>query len=190
VGEDQEQHLELCREIAERFNRKFKDIFPVAKRLPGEAPRILGLDGKQKMSKSLGNHIGVLDAPEVIQKKLAGAFTDPNRIRKSDPGDPDKCNVFSLHGFFTPEEERAGLADGCRQGTIGCFDCKKVLAGTIDGELGPIRARAETLRNRPETVREALEAGSERCRAIAARTMAEVRDAMGIGTKSLTAYAK
>jgi tryptophanyl-tRNA synthetase len=88
VGEDQEQHLELCREVAERFNRKFGVIFPMAERIPGEAPRILGLDGKHKMSKSLNNHIGVLDSPEVVEKKLKGAFTDPKRIKKSDPGRP------------------------------------------------------------------------------------------------------
>ena len=190
VGEDQEQHLELCREIAERFNRKFKAIFPMAKRLSGEAPRILGLDGKQKMSKSLGNHIGVLDPPELINKKLAGAYTDPQRIRKSDPGRPSMCNIFSLHRFFTAEEDRESLADGCRKGAIGCFDCKKALADGIDRELGPIRSRAEALQNNPNGVLEALEAGSARCRTIAASTMDEVREAMGIGTKSLTAHSK
>lgn len=181
VGEDQEQHLELCREVAERFNRKFGDIFPLCKRLPGEAPRILGLDGKQKMSKSIGNHIGILESAADIQKKLAGAFTDPNRVRKSDPGDPMKCNIFSLHGFFTGEEKRAELAAGCRGASIGCFDCKKTLAGNIDGATAPIRERAAHLRSHPKIVQEALDTGSLRCRSLAQTTMTEVRAAMGIG---------
>ncbi len=181
VGEDQEQHLELCREVAERFNRKFGEIFPMCKRLPGEATRILGLDGKQKMSKSIGNHIGVLESPEDIWKKMAGAFTDPSRVRKSDPGDPAKCNVFSLHGFFTPEAKRAELAEGCRGASIGCFECKKVLAANIDAALLPIRERAQHLKAHPEVVRDALAAGGKRCRALAAATMDEVRAAMGIG---------
>jgi tryptophanyl-tRNA synthetase len=186
VGEDQEQHLELCREVAERFNRKFSPIFPLCKRLPGEALRILGLDGKQKMSKSLGNHIGVLDTPEVIQKKLAGAFTDPARVRKSDPGDPDKCNIFSLHGFFTDEAEREEIAAGCRSAGIGCFECKKRLAAGIDRMLIPIREKSALLRENPQTVMEALDQGGKRCRDIAKETMGEVHDAMGIGRRELT----
>ena len=181
VGEDQEQHLELCREVAERFNRKYGEVFPLCKRLPGEATRILGLDGKQKMSKSIGNHIGVLDTPEEIKKKLAGAYTDPNRVRKSDPGDPEKCNVFSLHGFFTDEAKRNDLAAQCRAGTVGCFECKKVLAENTDAALAPIRERAEHLRNHPEIVKEALDRGARRCRELAAETMTEVRRVMGIG---------
>ena len=181
VGEDQEQHLELCREVAERFNRKYGEVFPLCKRLPGEATRILGLDGKQKMSKSIGNHIGVLDSPEEIQKKLSGAFTDPNRIRKSDPGDPKICNVFSLHGFFTDEAKREELASQCRAGEIGCFQCKKVLAENTDAALAPIRERAEHLRNHPEVVQKALDRGARRCREIAEETMTEVRRVMGLG---------
>jgi tryptophanyl-tRNA synthetase len=181
VGEDQEQHLELCRDVAERFNRKFGEVFPMCRRLPGEATKILGLDGKQKMSKSIGNHIGILDAPEEIQKKLAGAFTDPNRIRKSDPGDPEKCNVFNLHRFFTAEDKRNELAQGCREGAVGCFECKKVLAANINDALSPIRERAAHLRSRPEIVKEALDNGSRRCRELAGETMDEVRKAMGLG---------
>lgn len=181
VGEDQEQHLELCREVAERFNRKFGVIFQTVKRIPGAAKRIMGLDGKQKMSKSIGNHIGVLEPTETIQKKLAGAYTDPQRIRKSDPGRPEICNMFAWHGFFTDEEKRAELEQGCRSAGIGCFECKKVLAQNIDNMLSPIRERASALRQRPDEVRAALEQGRVYCSAIAKQTMEEVRAAMGLG---------
>jgi tryptophanyl-tRNA synthetase len=181
VGDDQEQHLELCREIAERFNRRFGNIFPQAKRIPGEAPRILGLDGKQKMSKSLNNHIAVLDSPKVIQKKLSRAFTDPQRQRRSDPGRPEICNIYALHKFFTPADKRDELAQDCRTAGIGCFDCKQVLCEGIEVVLEPIRDSAEELQRHPEQVREALETGGQRCRKIAAETMGQVRAAMGIG---------
>lgn len=181
VGEDQEQHLELCREVAERFNRKFGDVFPMVKRIEGEAPRILGLDGKQKMSKSLGNQIGILDSPEVVQKKLAGAFTDPKRIRKSDPGRPEMCNIFSLHGFFTADEKCDQIEADCRGGVVGCFDCKKILADGINEVLSPIQERSEALKQKPDYVTEVLAQGGKRCRGIAAETMVEVRSAMGIG---------
>jgi len=185
VGEDQEQHLELCREVAERFNRKFGDVFPMVKRIEGEAPRILGLDGKQKMSKSLGNQIGILDSPEVVQKKLSRAYTDPNRVRKTDPGRPERCNIFSLHAFFTASEKRQEIETECRQGTIGCFDCKTILAQGINAVLAPIQERSEQLKQKPDHVVEVLEEGAIRCRKIAAETMTEVRSAMGIGRDKL-----
>ncbi|MCP4600868.1 MAG: tryptophan--tRNA ligase [Proteobacteria bacterium] len=185
VGEDQEQHLELCREIAERFNRRFGNIFPMAERIPGEAPRILGLDGKQKMSKSLGNHIGVLDPPEVVLKKLGGAFTDPRRQRKSDPGRPEVCNVFSLHKFFTPEDSCNEIENDCRTAGIGCFDCKKLLSGSINATIAPIQERAVEFERKPELVLQALEHGKKQCSEIAKKTMEEVRQAMGIGRKTI-----
>jgi tryptophanyl-tRNA synthetase len=190
VGEDQEQHLELAREVATRFNRKFGQVFPLARRLPGEATKILGLDGKQKMSKSLGNHIGILETKEVIQKKLAGAFTDPQRIRKSDPGRPEICNIFSLHGFFTPEDARAEIGEGCRNATLVYFECKQRLAAGIDAELAPIQERAQALREDRARVVDALEAGAGRCRAIAKETMEEVRAAMGLGKKAMSSFSK
>jgi tryptophanyl-tRNA synthetase len=185
VGEDQEQHLELAREVAERFNRRFGEVFLLPRRVKGEAPRILGLDGHQKMSKSLGNQIGVLDSPDEVQRKLRPAYTDPQRVRRSDPGRPERCNIFSLHGFFTGPERRAELAAGCRTAGIGCFDCKQVLADGINGTLGPIRERADSLRCRPARVLEILDAGARRCREEAGRTMDQVRQAMGIGRGSL-----
>jgi tryptophanyl-tRNA synthetase len=187
VGEDQEQHLELAREIAERFNRRFGPVFPLPRRVKGEAPRILGLDGRQKMSKSLGNQIGVLDPPDEVQRKLRPAYTDPQRVRRADPGRPELCNIFSLHGFFTGPERRAELAEGCRSAGIGCFDCKQVLAAGINATLEPIRARADALRSRPGQVLDILDAGARRCREEARETMDGVRRAMGIGRDSLGA---
>jgi tryptophanyl-tRNA synthetase len=190
VGEDQEQHLQLAREVAERFNRRFGEVFPMARRVPGEATRILGLDGRRKMSKSLGNHVGILDPPDVVEKKLAQAFTDPQRQRRRDPGRPEVCNVFTLHGHFTAEARRDELAAACRSAGIGCFDCKKVLAENMNAELAPIRERAAQLRQRPDEVLCALDKGKERCRAIAAETMDEALAAMGIGRPALAAHCR
>jgi tryptophanyl-tRNA synthetase len=181
VGEDQEQHLELCREVAERFNRRFGEIFPMARRVPGQAPRITGLDGVQKMSKSLGNHIGVLDPPELVATKLKPAYTDPQRVRRSDPGRPEMCNIYALHEFFTDKDRLPEIAEGCRTAGIGCFDCKKILAESINRELAPIRERAASLTANPDLVVAALDQGRRRCVEIAEQTMEEVRGAMGIG---------
>lgn len=185
VGEDQEQHLELSREIAERFNRGFAEVFPLPRRVKGEAPRILGLDGRQKMSKSLGNHLGVLDAPAEVLRKLKPAYTDPRRVRRSDPGRPELCNIFTLHGHFTAPGRCDELAEGCRTAGIGCFDCKQALAAGIDAALEPIRQRAAKLRERPGRVLEILDAGAHRCREEAGRTMEVVRRAMGVGRAGL-----
>lgn len=181
VGEDQEQHLELCREVAERFNRRFGEIFPMARRVKGEAPRILGLDGAQKMSKSLDNHIGVLDPPEAVTAKLKPAYTDPQRVRRTDPGRPETCNIYSLHEFFTDSDRLPEIAEGCRTAGIGCFDCKQLLAAGINRALAPIRERAAHLQANPQEVLDALEQGRRRCQEVASQTMAEVREAMGIG---------
>ena len=190
VGEDQEQHLELAREVAERFNRRFGDVFPMAQRVRGEAPKILGLDGKAKMSKSLGNHIGVLDPPDVVAQKLKPAFTDPQRLRRSDPGRPEVCNVFALHGFFTDAAKRDELAAACRGASIGCADCKKALGAGIDAALAPIRERAAALEAHPSSVIDALDLGAARARQIATATMEEVRAGMGIGRAALARFSK
>jgi len=190
VGEDQEQHLELCREIAERFNRKFGDVFPMAQRVRGETPKIMGIDGKQKMSKSLKNHISVLEKQDDIIKKLKGAYTDPQRVRRSDPGHPEVCNIFSLHKLFSSEDRCNELAEGCRAGKIGCFDCKKHLADGLNTVLEPIRDKEAALRANPARVLEAIDAGRNRAGDIAAETMREVRQVMGIGRKTITSFIK
>ena len=180
VGEDQAQHLELTREIARNFNRRFGPVFPEPRTLLSEAKRILGVDGERKMSKSLGNHLGLTEEPEVLWEKLRTAKTDPARIRRTDKGDPEKCNIFSYHMFFTPEEERAECAEGCRTAGIGCVDCKKVLFKHLMEVLDPIRRRFSELKNEKDYVNDVLDAGRDKCRELARRTMTEVREAMGI----------
>jgi tryptophanyl-tRNA synthetase len=180
VGEDQVQHLELCREIARRFNARFGPVFPEPQALLSSGARILGLDGKSKMSKSLGNHVALSDPPEVVRKKFAGAFTDPARLRRGDPGHPEVCNVFALHKFFTDLERVARIEAGCRAGTWGCVECKNLLAENVSAALKPIQERAAEIRARPERVREILAEGSRASRAVAAATMEEVRERTGL----------
>ena len=183
VGEDQSQHLELTREIARRFNARFGSTFPEPRTLLSEAPRVMGLDGKTKMSKTNDNYIALCDSSDTIWKKLSVAVTDPARKRRTDPGDPKKCNIFSLHRLFSTREEQAWSDQGCRTAGIGCIDCKKVLAANIDTELEPVREKWHDLGERPDEVRDALRLGAGRCRTIAAETMAEVRDRMGLGAR-------
>jgi tryptophanyl-tRNA synthetase len=180
VGEDQAQHLELSREIARRFNNRFGETFPEATTLFTTTPRIRGLDGQAKMSKSLGNTIRVDEEPAELRRLLAGAYTDPNRKRRSDPGDPSICNIYTLHGFFTDEGQVDQIRRDCQSAAIGCVDCKKLLAETMERHFTPIRERWAHLREKPDEVRGALESGRDRCRAIAVETMAEVRDRLGL----------
>ena len=180
VGEDQLQHLELSREIARRWNARFgEDFFPEPQPLLTSAKRIVGLDGNAKMSKSLGNTIGVLDSPEVIWEKLRPAVTDPARKTRKDPGNPDLCNLFSLHQFFSAPAEVTHVAEQCRTAGWGCLDCKRLLADNMIAALAPIRERAAELKAHPERVRAVLERGAAHCRDLARETMARVRDLMG-----------
>jgi len=187
VGEDQLQHLELMREIARRWNARFgtgggggEDFtFPEPQALLSTAKRVLGLDGQAKMSKSLGNTISLFDPPETIWEKLRPAATDPARVTRKDPGNPDICNVFTIHQGFSPPETQAQVAHNCRTAGWGCLDCKRVLADNMIATLAPIRERAQELRGRPERVREVLRTGAAKARTIARRTMAEVRRRMG-----------
>ena len=181
VGEDQLQHLELTREVARRFNRAFGETFPEPRPILTASPRVLALDGKGKMSKSDPDQaIGLLDPPEVIRRKLAGAFTDPNRKRRFDPGNPAICNIFTLHHSFSSAEEIARVDRDCRSAALGCYEDKMNLAENVIAALAPIRARAEELRADRGSVRRVLDAGAERARPIAAATMDEVRRRMGL----------
>ncbi|HET6204813.1 MAG TPA: tryptophan--tRNA ligase [Planctomycetota bacterium] len=180
VGEDQVQHLELAREIARRFNRTYGPTFPEPEAILSPTPRVLGLDGQRKMSKSLGNEIGLLEPAASVKEKLAGAMTDPARKRRSDPGDPAKCNVFTWHTFFTPEEDRERCAVGCRTAAIGCLDCKEVLRTHLEGVLAPMRERAGRYLSDPGSVDEVLRDGARRAGAIARKTMEEVRHRVGL----------
>ncbi|HEY9426745.1 MAG TPA: tryptophan--tRNA ligase [Gemmatimonadaceae bacterium] len=181
VGEDQLQHLELSREIARRWNAKFGvDYFPEPRPLLTATRRIMGLDGRAKMSKSLGNTIGLLEEPDSIWEKLRPAVTDPARVRRTDPGTPEVCNIYHLHQAFSDAATVGHVAVQCRSAGWGCVDCKRVLFESIRRELDPIRERAAELRERPELVRDVLEQGAARCRAIASETMREVKQRMGL----------
>ena len=180
VGEDQVQHVELMREIARKWNSRYgRAFFPEPDALVGPARRILGLDGQAKMSKSLGNTIGILDEEDGIWQLLRPAVTDPARVRKTDPGDPEVCNLYSLHRQFSPPATVEEVARKCRSAGWGCLECKRVLADNITAEFAPIRARAAELKSQPERVRDILEAGAERARVVARATMREVRERMG-----------
>jgi tryptophanyl-tRNA synthetase len=182
VGEDQVQHLELSREVARRWNAQFgggEEFFPEPKPLLTEAKRIMGLDGQAKMSKSLGNTIGLLDTPEEIWQTLRPAKTDPARVTRKDPGTPEICNIYHLHKYFSPPETVALVAENCRGARWGCLDCKRVLADNMIATLAPIRERALDLQRRPERVDEVLRDGAATARRMARETMREVRARMG-----------
>jgi tryptophanyl-tRNA synthetase len=180
VGEDQVQHIELCRTIARKFNARFGSVFPLAWPLLTPTKRVMGLDGKSKMSKSLGNHLGLLWSDELVREKLKPAFTDPARLRRSDPGNPEICNIFTMHTGFSDEETIAMVDRECRRAGIGCFECKAKLADAMNAVLAPVREKAEELRAHPDTVRDVLNFGAALCQRIAEETMEEVRHAIGI----------
>jgi len=180
VGEDQRQHLELTREIARKWNATYGDFFPEPEALISGAGRILGLDGDAKMSKSLGNTVGILADPEEIWARVRTAVTDPQRVRRTDPGRPEVCNVFSLHRHFTDPALLPDIEHKCRTAQRGCVECKRILADSITAEFAPMRERAEALRQRPGDVRDVLEDGAKRARGIARETMEGVRERMGL----------
>lgn len=182
VGEDQVQHLELSRVIARRWNASFADagaFFPEPKPLLTPTRRIMGLDGQAKMSKSLGNTVGVLEEPEAIWQKLRPAVTDPARVKRTDPGTPEVCNIYHLHRAFSAPATVEHVAIQCSTAGWGCIDCKRVLFDSMDAELEPMRRRAAALREHPGDVADALRDGTRRAAAVADDTMAVVRDRMG-----------
>ena len=184
VGEDQLQHLELMREIARRWNARFANgggfTFPEPQALLSTAKRVLGLDGQVKMSKSLGNTIGLFDTPETIWEKLKPAATDPARVTRKDPGNPDICNIFTIHQGFSPAPTQQLVAHNCRTAGWGCLDCKRVLADNMIATLTPLRERAQQLRAEPGKVSDTLRAGAAKARALARTTMVRVRRCMGL----------
>jgi tryptophanyl-tRNA synthetase len=182
VGEDQVQHIELTREIARKWNARYGDkafSFPEPQALVGDAKRIMGLDGEAKMSKSLGNTIGLLDEPEEIWQRLRPAKTDPARVTRKDPGNPDVCNIYHLHKHFSPPETVDDVARKCRGAEWGCLDCKRVLADNLAKAFQPIRERAGELKRRPARVKEILAVGAAKAREVAEETMRSVRRRMG-----------
>jgi len=179
VGEDQLPHLELTREILRRFNHKFGDVFPETKEIMSSGANVKGLDGKNKMSKSMDNCIYLEDTEDEIWKKLSVAVTDPQRIRKNDPGRPELCNVFSLHKLFSSEEEIEYVKKGCKAGSIGCLDCKKILSKNINTELAPIRENIIEYKKKTDYIKDVLQEGKKRSKKIAEQTMEEVYEHLG-----------
>jgi tryptophanyl-tRNA synthetase len=177
VGIDQVPHIELTREIARRFNSTFRPVFVEPEAKLTEIPKVPGTDGR-KMSKSYGNTIDLADTPETITKKVRPMMTDPARKRRTDPGNPDVCPVFDLHRNFTPDADREWAAAGCRTAGIGCLDCKDALLRHMLPALEPIRERREKFAERPQEIVDVLHAGSDRARAVARRTMEDVRGAV------------
>jgi len=180
VGEDQVQHLELTREIARRFNSRFGDTFPEPRTLIGEVPRIKGLDGNTKMSKSMNNFIALLEEEKDLWSKLRVAVTDPARKRRTDPGNPWICNIFTLHRNFSSEKEIGWVEQECRTAGIGCIDCKKILFKNIDAFIKPIREKKWELDRDTDYVLGVLEEGRQRCHAWARETIEEVRRKIGV----------
>ena len=181
VGQDQVPHIELSREIVRRFNNLFGDTFPEPQAKLTEAPLLLGLDGKNKMSKTLNNHLDLAATPEETTKRVLTAFTDPQRVRRDIPGRPEVCNIYSLHKMFSGAEATSTVYSECTTAQRGCVDCKRHLADSINDFLKDFRARREDLKARPGYVQEVLHEGGKKAKAIAVETIAEVYEKMGLG---------
>jgi tryptophanyl-tRNA synthetase len=179
VGEDQLPHLEIAREIARRFNNLFGDTFPEPQAKLTRFPMVIGLDGKDKMSKQLDNDIELALTPEETAKRVMTAVTDPARRFRKDLGHPEVCNVYSLQKYFnSPEAD--GIAEKCRSAQIGCVECKKMLAEAINSALAPFRERRAEIESRQGYLEEVILDGAKRAREIASQTMIEVREKMGL----------
>jgi tryptophanyl-tRNA synthetase len=179
VGEDQVSHVELCREVARRFNSFYGPIFPEPQAKLTKSPKLPGTDGR-KMSKSYGNEIQLSEHPESVRQKILTMMTDPARMRRTDPGNPDLCPVFDLHKVFTNAEGREWAAQGCRTAGIGCIDCKKRLLEFLIPVIDPLHQKRVQLEKNLKDVKETLFEGSRKARARAEETMGEVRQAMRI----------
>jgi len=179
VGIDQAPHVEFAREIVRSFNYRYNTkvlVEPQVKHT--EVPKVVGIDGRDKMGKSLNNHIELASTPEETVRRVREMVTDPNRAKRTDPGNPDICNVFSMHKIFSPQEEIDMINTECRRAGIGCVDCKARFAANLNRHLEPFRARRAEFATRPGYVQDVLEDGARRARTIAEQTMIEVRAAM------------
>jgi len=179
VGIDQVPHVEITREIARRFNYLYGDVFPEPESILTNTPKLLGLD-RRKMSKSYNNAIYLSDPEEVVAKKVSGMITDPQRARKSDPGNPDECNVYEFHKQYSDPELVKQIEPQCRKAEIGCVECKKQMAVGLNAALAPIREKRAYYEERPELVDEIIERGDAKAREVARATMADVRKAIKI----------
>lgn len=176
VGEDQLPHIEITREIARRFNRLYGETFPEPQAVLTQTPKILGIDGR-KMSKSYNNAIYLSESPQELSKKVLSMKTDPQRVRKSDPGRPEVCNVYTYHTVFN-QEITLSIYEKCTSAQIGCIDCKKLLGESLENFLKPIRERRESISE--EEVSKILKVGKEKAQEIARKTMEEVRNGMNL----------
>jgi tryptophanyl-tRNA synthetase len=177
VGVDQVPHVEITREIARRFNHFYGPVFPEPEVVLTQTPKLLGTD-RRKMSKSYGNAIFLSDSVETVASKVATMITDPQRMRKSDPGNPDICNVYDFHKLYSPAEVTAEVNRRCRSADIGCVECKKLMAKHLNAFLDPIRTQRRYYEERPDRVQAIITAGSDKARETACRTMEEVRAAI------------
>ncbi|HVN14318.1 MAG TPA: tryptophan--tRNA ligase [Anaerolineales bacterium] len=179
VGIDQAPHIEFAREIVRSFNYRYNTkvlIEPQVKHT--EVLKVLGIDGKEKMGKSLNNHIELAATPKETEQRVMQMVTDPARIKRTDPGNPDICNVFSMHKIFSSPDEVAMINRDCRTAALGCVDCKKLLAKNLNAHLDPFRAKRAELEKQPGYVKDVLDDGAKRASVIAQKTMAEVREAV------------
>jgi len=181
VGVDQAPHLEFTREVVRSFNYRYNTNVLVEPQMRAtEIPKVLGIDGQSKMSKSLNNHIELAAIPEDTQKRVMQMVTDPQRLRRNDPGNPDICNVFTMHKIFSSDDEIQMINTECRKAGIGCVDCKKIFAKNLNEDLEPFRARRDDWASNPEKVWDVLHNGADRARGIAQQTLAEVKAAIGL----------
>ena len=181
VGLDQAPHLEFTREIVRSFNHRYQTSVLIEPKMKiTEAPVVLGIDGERKMSKSLNNDIELASSPEETRKRVLQMKTDPARLRRSDPGNPDVCNVYSMHKFFSSKEEIDMVNRECRKAGIGCVECKELLAKNINAHLEPFRQKRAEISQDPKAVWEILYQGAGKARTIAQQTMDEVRAAIGL----------
>jgi tryptophanyl-tRNA synthetase len=179
VGADQIPHLELGREIVRRFNNLYGETFPEPQPLLTKVPKILGTDGR-KMSKSYGNAIYLSDTPAEITEKIMKMYTDPRRLRRTDPGNPDVCGIFYLHKFYSSGDTVSMVNSECRTAGIGCVDCKKLLLPNLIKELTPIREKREKLIRKKRELEEIIQEGDKKAREVAQKTLEEVRKKLGL----------
>jgi tryptophanyl-tRNA synthetase len=179
VGVDQVPHVEITREIARRFNYLYGNVFPEPDAMLTKTSKILGTD-RRKMSKSYNNAIFLSDSPEKISATVSTMVTDPQRARKSDPGDPEVCNVFEFHKLYTESATVSEIAENCRSAKIGCVECKKMMAQRLIKALEPIREKRKFYEADPKMVADIIITGSNKARAVAQETMEEVRAAVKI----------
>jgi len=181
VGIDQAPHIEFTRETVRSFNYRYNTNVLIEPQMKAtQFPKIIGTDGVNKMSKSLNNEIEIAATPEETLARVKTMVTDPNRKLRTDPGNPDICNVFSLHKIFSTPEQVAMINTECRKAGIGCVDCKKILAENINANLAPLRERRNELAKDPDAIWDILHDGAKRARTIAEATMVEVRRAVGL----------